>query len=210
MALTMTGGSFSGNLQMNVPVTPPSKKRITQFASWDSANKANRIILSNDNLTMATSGTTPEPMVGATATNFAATGRYYWEVVLDTRYAGIGIATRSWDLNSGSEGHYTYYAYTGNLEPLDINVGPEYDEKSRIGFALDMNKKSLWIALNGSWLDDGEPVSGRNPILEGFEGEWAPAAWLESFNTEAQITANFGQNPFADVVPYSFISGFGV
>jgi hypothetical protein len=82
--------------------------------------------------------------------------------------------------------------------------GPAMVEQNAvISTALDATQRKIWFAVNGEWLEGGDPAEGANPSLTMFDtvGPLYPAAGVACGHVAVRISANFGRNPFVYAPP---------
>jgi hypothetical protein len=150
-------------------------------------------------------------------------GKYYWEVKVPGKCAlvGVGVAQpsmpgfvqsdkytypgfdeRSWAL--GDFGYGSALFHSG----LSSEFGDGMLEGGLIGVALDASQGLLWFAVNGQWLEGGDPERGLQPaaVLSPNLKPIVPVIGvLPSCNLEVEIHANFGSVPFMFTRPPSFV-----
>jgi hypothetical protein len=110
--------------------------------------------------------------------------------VATTFYRGVGAAGRGFYIGSGS-------ADTG---PANFSLNDV------IMMAIDVDTMKMWVGINGTWYNSGDPAGGTNPV-----GTWTAAIgesvapWYGLFTSTSE-TFNFGQRPFAHTIPTGFNS----
>ena len=110
--------------------------------------------------------------------------------VATTFYRGIGAAGHGFRIGSSA----TDSAVT-NFSLNDV-----------IMMAIDVDTMKMWVGINGTWYNSGDPAGGTNPV-----GTWTDAIgqsvapWYGLFTSTSE-TFNFGQRPFAYTIPTGFNS----
>jgi len=178
--------------------------------TWNPADKAAEIILSNGDLTATHdgSGGSYDYRVVRATDPLPSGGKHYWEVIMDApgRWAGCGLMQGSSSLTtyigdtSGDYGADTSgYLYPGGQNLSSFSAG------DRFCWAVDVDAGKLWVRRNNdpwAWQNgNGDPASGTHPYWTGamaglYPGFYAP-------NGE-QGTAAFSADSFAYPVPSGF------
>jgi len=124
---------------------------------------------------------------GIRATVGRATGKWYWEVVIDdtygecrcglgtdssSLYGALGVDTKSWAYRPRDGGFYT--------DNVRVKVGESSSPADVIGIAYDAFNSRLWWSKNGEWMLGGDPSMGTNPIFEIDNAELFPMFSLYS------------------------------
>jgi len=150
------------------------------YATWNPSDKFASIMLSNGNLTAAT---TPTPCQ-VRSTISKSSGKWYWEILEETaNYGGYGAA-------SGSASLSTYPGQDANSYGLFDNVSGNI-----IGVALDMDGLILRLYLN-------------NVLQATYTSIPAPMYASVGSNTQATtLTANFGATAFTYSPPAGHNAG---
>ena len=72
------------------------------------------------------------------------------------------------------------------------------------GIAVDVDNQKMFISVNGTWLNSGNPASGTGASFTGRDfSDYAPLASLNSSDAQT-ITLNTGQRPFASTAPSGY------
>lgn len=178
--------------------------------SWDPANKAASINLTNSNLTATASS--PPNVVGVRSIASASSGKKYWEfsVLANGGSIQVGIAMSTWDYTTSSVGSGTGVGLSGGGTVFGTGGnGTHYAVGDRCCFALDISAKLLWcrnIDIGPLWNQDGsaDPATGVGGL--DVSAYTAPFFAAASFNTSADsLTVNFGATAYAATRP----SGYG-
>lgn len=110
--------------------------------------------------------------------------------VATTFYRGVGAAGHGFVIGSGStDSSVTNFALD------DV-----------IMMAIDVDSMKMWVGINGTWYNSGDPAGDSNPV-----GTWTDAIgqsvapWYGLYTSTSE-TFNFGQRPFAHTIPTGFNS----
>ena len=137
-------------------------------------------------------------------------GKWYWEILLaDKGQFVMGFITVDTFTNQKSQPHNTtgsYLVYTDTS-----NNGQKVEENSFIslsnfnagdgdiiGFALDRDNRKLWVSLNGTFINSGNPAGDSNPVFDSGDitattGEFRPI--IGTYGGQAvKMTLNAGQD----------------
>jgi hypothetical protein len=179
------------------------------YATWNPDDKSTRWDLSNGDLT-ASKNQAGNAIVRSTVG--VASGKWYWEVHLDTNSNPIaqafGIATIDQVLSAGILGGSSgdSWAYYGNgvkkYGGSTTSWGTGTTEGDTCMVALNMDSGKIWFGEGGTWFESGNPAAGTGEAFSGI-AETVYAAIYDS-TSDAVQTANFGASSFA----YSPPSGF--
>ena len=134
-----------------------------------------------------------------TATFGMTTGKWYWEVEIQTSNAprlgiwkldgtqhtptDLGNNINSWAILNNSSRTY-HNGSTASYGTFDLGAGDV------IGFAYDADAGKLWVSEDGSFL--GDPVAGTSPAFSGITGTIVPAMGGGSGSMISKW--NFGQD----------------
>ena len=162
---------------------------------------------SNGNNTVVTGSST----TGSKATFVINTGKFYWEVKVISKTAGIdeylvgivgseSVATNNF-VGQGSDG-YGYYGASGAMynNAASSSYGASYTAGDILGIALDCTNSKLYIHKNGTYQASGNPTAGSGgltivaPSATGLGGYY-PSATLWNTNS-ATFSYNFGNGYF--------------
>ena len=162
---------------------------------------------SNGNNTVVTGSST----TGSKATFVINTGKFYWEVKVISKTAGIdeylvgivgseSVATNNF-VGQGSDG-YGYYGASGAMynNAASSSYGASYTAGDILGVALDCTNSKLYISKNGAYQASGNPTAGSGgltivaPSATGLGGYY-PSATLWNTNS-ATFSYNFGNGYF--------------
>jgi len=165
------------------------------YATWNPADKGANVTLSNGNLT--TTNTTTASIVRSTIGK--SSGKWYWEVTVNSTYGHAGIANATESLNTyvGSDANgWAYNSLNGLLYTNGTTSGTNATWSTVgdvIGFALDLDAGTLKFYKNGTL---------QPSYFSGIPGGTYYAAI--GTNSAGTNTANFGATPFAYPAPTGF------
>jgi len=160
-----------------------------------------------------------------TSTLGASSGKYYWEVKIDSSGSGkdfVGIADKvagatDFTPYSGNNKMRSYYGSTGVsvVGSTGTAFGATFGTGDIIGVAMDLDNHKIYYSKNGAWQGSGNPTTGANGLAidtspaSGFY--YAQAANIH--NTASTFKTNFGNGYFGtDAVSSagSNASGIGI
>jgi hypothetical protein len=181
--------------------------------------------LSNGNLTLTEASSLGTYIGFAEGTTSYSTGKYYFEVRLQTgstkRVIAVGLISPATQADHYLTGHLGNssgaYKYQWSLEAASPNLltfhngsNTNYGSYTRadndvIGVAIDFDAKKLWFAYNNVWVGSGDPASGTNPTWSGTDLS-TPTSLYPAVTSAASgvVTAAFLASDFT----YSAPSGF--
>ena len=176
------------------------------FATLNPQAKHTKYTLSNGNLRFDATQNNWNGYVGAT--HGFRTGKWYWETRVNVThdYHIIGVMNSEL-VNHDVADAYAYgmtYQYDGRFYEEDGNTSsfsngnPTANAAGDIvSFAIDMDAKKMWVAVNGTWIGGGNPSTGSSPNFNSTHGFTDGPYYTPVFISYAtsSITANFGQNP---------------
>lgn len=153
-----------------------------------------------------------------TNTNVPQTGKWYWEVDMQTAgYDALcGVSHNSW---AGGSGPYTQGGGTNYVYPIDASwinppAGAPYMADGTCGIAVDMDNDKMWVSINGQWFFGGNPVTGANALNRLTGNGWSlkGKSFVPAVGNLSPIGApsntigsfNFGQRPFSYGPPTGF------
>ncbi len=139
-------------------------------------------------------------------------GKYYWEITIDTQgspgQSYIGIVDQDQISTGGSRGW-------GTSQIAAIrNVGSFYGDGSTgtavtfaagdiLGFALDADNNKLWISKNGTYVNSGNPAGGTGHAFSGLSFS-AYLFIVSDSNTGNKYILNAGQRAYNTAAPTGF------
>ncbi len=154
-------------------IVPPDGTSIT----WNASDKHASITLTGGDLTAT--GTALFELVRS-ATGKSA-GQWYFEVTVGTAvtFGTTGIAkaatsTSTWvGGDADSYGIGPVHTYTnGSSNSTDQTVL----DGSVVGVAVDLDAGYIWWAVDGAWINGGDPAAGTSPRYTGLSGTYFPAS----------------------------------
>ena len=163
------------------------------FCTWNPLDNGSTV-LSQGNLKFVNSSGNSD-----TGNTFAIphTGKWYFEhrlTVVDAYYAGF--LSRGYTATAGSYSGFTAYQikfdgqwYNGS----DFeSYASSFSNGDILGWAIDCDNGKIYVSVNGTFANSGNPVNGTNPA-DTFS---ATADWkfITYGNSGSQFDANFGQN----------------
>ena len=151
-----------------------------------------------------------------------SSGKWYWEVAIDFQSppgtSCVGIVDRP-------GGHDAYVGYSANVTGAQgwgwANTGTIYhtsgitndggtlstynfDGTNILGFALDMDNGRLYVSLNGTYENSGDPELETGYCASGMSGTYYFAGSQLSANSKWIGTVNTGQRAFANSAPTGY------
>ena len=157
-AYSLAGGIATSPTQPTDPGTNPEPAVPTQ---WDAATAGTNLTLSNNNLTVTTTGNAGNSI----RSNTAIAGKNYWEITVESssgiggQLYGISLGSLSPTQAPGSEGSgYSFYPYNskiysnGNGAAGGSNYASSATSGDIIGIAFDSNNGTLEFFKNGASL----------------------------------------------------------
>lgn len=169
------------------------------------------------------------PNIGGRPSISVTEGRWYWEVSVtdfNSTHGSMGLVVRadmSWSGNAhilderdgtyllsgdnrikfgnGPDGVNNSYALSGGSMP-------EWTGDDLIGIALDMDKRALWVSVNGIWLNgatDAEVLAGdiTNATVTNLPADITPMAAIHGASSHSGVF-NFGATAFGNHVPEGY------
>ena len=130
--------------------------------------------------------------------------KWYWECLWSSGsygYFGIGMpgsVSQNGAMNTVYANARQYSMSNGNF--LDGSSDSSYGSGGSTGdifqFAMDRDNEKVWIGVNGTWENSGDPVTGANPACSNLtSGEpFLPIAGDGSSAHENNFQYNFGQD----------------
>ena len=159
----------------------------------------------------------------ATGTFGITSGKWYWEVVMNSNEPEIGIAHFKMPLSNksvsvagdgqialivtGADGNSNFLRVNGSTTSgsgISGQSGP-----GTIGIALDMDNKKIWFTnTSGNYFNSGNPVTGNNPAVD-FSSTGHYPAGVTPFvslyqGANIQTSVNFGQYSFSYTQPEGY------
>jgi len=176
------------------------------FATFNPIARGSKYGLVDGNLSFTNSAGNWDGFIGTT--HGFRTGKWYWEsrVNVSTSYHILGIMDNEikphnisnsyfYGMTYQSDGRF-YAENNGNGNNFSTSNTPAQTVGDIVRFAVDMDAKKMWIGINGTWLNSGNPSTGANANWNssvGFtDGHYYTPVFISY--SSAGMTANFGQN----------------
>ena len=184
----------------------PTINNSTTFATWDPV-QSNGTYTITSGLNLVNGPTANNQTINATiggSITGKSSNKWYWEITAVSGFGtGIGVTSGvassfSGNLGSQSNGYAlfnfnSWYA-AGALTFFYFSLGIAAGDV--IGVALNAGANTITFYENGTQATPDGTLTGSN---------WLPAV---SNNSNGQVKANFGQNPFAYTPPVGYQHGF--
>jgi len=127
-------------------------------------------------------------------------GKWYWEV-RQSGTGGFGKVGVRQDNSLTSSNTYTagateVYLFNGNKQQGSTSTDTSYYGSSMnadgniFGIAIDMDAGKIWVALNNTYGNSGNPANGTNAMFDNLSDPQSPS--FSSYNMSS--TFNFGQD----------------
>jgi hypothetical protein len=181
--------------------------------TWNPADIAAGMVLSNGNLTASNTGN----FTGVRAAKGWNAGKYYFEFTVTAMTSGyVGLAKSTYDLTSGGTSGAVGVNGSGSVDVNGVTTGVGIGSVSGslLGIAIDITGNLVWFRSGaaGSWNATSgtanNPVTGVGGIsLSAIAGTLFP--WFEAvFAPSQSVTANFGDSAFSGAVPSGYTAGW--
>jgi len=176
------------------------------FATFDAADGHSDIVLSGGNLIVDSTSAYGHNRAIKASTS-VSTGKYYWEVKIangainGSRSIGIIDATHSLtgstDYLGGLSNAIALDASQGTVRSSDTPIaylGTSLSVGDVVGVVVDMDAQKLWFSVNGSYVNNGDPETGANPVDTASLGFTWPASIAPAASTQStrELHFNFG------------------
>lgn len=164
--------------------------------TWDSADKTAGMTLSESNLRW-TGSASPNDYVRA---NISISGKVYWEIECMTSTDGIsGIKRAAQSISDANQ--IIGYRRGGTGQVINTvtgasaiaSTGTGYSAGDILMFAMDTAAALLWIGLNGTWANSGDPAAGTGAAASSLGANtYEPHGWSSnSSSSSARIVPTF-------------------
>lgn len=191
--------SYGQQYPMPIGVGAVSTPSVTT-TTWDPAQKAASITLSNGNLTATQTSGGWNGTKGLSSLA-KASGKWYFEVTIVSNTSNliiVGVANSGASLTGfcGSDVNgWGYYGGNGQIFTGGGNFpgGSTFTNGDVIGVWIDATLKRAWFAKNNAVILSGNPATNTNPSFTGLTGSLMP---MISINSAGSIIANFGAVAF--------------
>ncbi len=188
-------------------VTSGASIEVDLSTTWNAADKASPITLSNGGLTFTTDASGHQGVRGTAGHN---SGKRYFEVTCNQTgpFGGFGISNAGASLTIflGSTIDAAVYYDDGNAYYGGSALGAAgaYAASDVLSVAVDIDADRVWFAKNGSF--SGDPVAGTGGIsVPGIGAPVYPIGGTYAGGVAIQ-TANFGASAFSYSPPTGFAS----
>ena len=127
------------------------------------------------------------------------TGKYYYEMEVQTGSSysfGMKSTLRLGSGTSGNEGRYTYYGYDGKKQDSSSggsSYGASYGAGDTVAILYDSDSGEVYFYKNGA--SQGLAFTGVNTT------DYQPFVYLDNYGTAPIVHFNFGQRPFKYTLP---------
>ncbi len=178
--------------------------------TWNPVDAGASTILSDGNLVASSVGATS----GVRGTRFRSSGKYYFEVVLNTvagatnspgigvAAAGVSFANTGILIGGGANGATAYLATTAFTDAgagaVDMLV--PYNANDTWGVAVDITAGKIWWCRGSTYTNSGDPVAGTNNVNSFTAGTPVTPVVLGP----GVVTARFAKNHFIANFPPGF------
>ena len=159
----------------------------------------------------------------ATGTFGVTSGKWYWEIVMNSNEPEVGIAHFKMPLSNksvsvpadgqialivtGADSNSNFLRVNGSTTSgsgISGQSGP-----GTIGIALDMDNKKIWFTnTSGNYFNSGNPVTGNNPAVDFSSTGHFPAGVTPFVSlyqgADIQTSVNFGQYSFSYTQPEGY------
>jgi hypothetical protein len=182
-------------------------------ATWNPLDKGGNIVLSNGNLSAST---TAGSWQGFRATVGKSSGKWYWEIdITGANYVNTGVATSAASVGGypgqddyGCGWDRTWLQRTASSIFSRNASSPPNPGGGTISVALDMDNGEIYMALNGTWLFSGNPVTRQQPAFT-FTPGGITLYPMVGLTQAGAVTAYFGASDFTYTVPDGYNSVYG-
>ncbi|HVI59326.1 MAG TPA: hypothetical protein VM619_10735 [Luteimonas sp.] len=183
----------------------------TVYATWNPADKATEITLSNGNRTAEVDGLG----IRTARATIAMSGKQYFEASFAPNGdgVGIGLARSAADLfvylgsDSAGYGHYlpSNDVYRGGS--VAYNGATNSTSPVTVGIAFDAATLEMWVIVEGGsgFEGGGDPAAGTSPTLTLAAGTYYPAC--TPYTGASAVTINAGQAAFSLWTPSGGFTG---
>jgi hypothetical protein len=195
-----------------LPSSSNSWTALTVYSTWNPAD-TQIYTLSNGNLTI----TGASGNGGSRSTFNASTGKYYWEITMNTWVSssdGPGIMLTTASFGNAAQPGGCAVTLSGQFwvnGSTAGSMGVGFSSGNTVGIAVDFTNKLIWFRLtpSGNWNGSGtaNPATGTGGVsFSTLSGNFA--AWISNLTNAPEVaTANFGASTFSGAVPSGFAAG---
>jgi len=185
---------FKGTVTSEVP-----SSTLVDNVVLDKFIKLPEIVVSNNDLTATVSKNNAYVDYAVRTTVGRSDGKWYWEVIMNSVYqyskdrCGISLVTASINQSIGDTVYSWGFAPTTGkfyYNGVCISTVDPCFPGDIIGIALDMFNGNVWFSKNGTWMLNGDPSLGVNPVFTDIKGVVYPSISLysnEFYDSSADI-----------------------
>ena len=174
------------------------------YATLNPLAKGASATLSNGNLDIS-SGAAWDSTYGTIG---VTSGKWYWEQTMTTHqytYTGIDYNINTTDYPGNTASSWAYLSSDNriyNSGTAGPTVEPMPSGGGIIGFALDLDNRTLFFSINGVFANSANPATNSNPPISNLPigKTWFPV--VDTYN--ASTVMNFGQRAFAYTAPSGY------
>lgn len=149
----------------------------TRYSEWSFINKHASITLSNDRTTSLIETSMPVSVDGIVKSVVKRSSyKKYVELKITALNANdecsVGIARNSSSngiFNDRTDDTWELFSNGNSYHAGSSLTASPYEEGDVIGIAIDVEGGMLWWAINGVWLDGGDPENGLNPFYTNLD-----------------------------------------
>lgn len=150
----------------------------SRYSEWSWINKNSNIALSNDRITSLINPTQTSVDGIVKSVISRSTYKKYVELKIDSldvsNNCSVGIAKSNATLNDlvgRTFNTWELFADGNSVHRGVSSATAPYQEGDVIGIAIDIEAGKLWWAINGVWLNGGDPENGLNPFYTNLDIE---------------------------------------
>lgn len=147
-------------------------------------------------------------------------GKYYWEMNAGLNFGSnqaFGAALLS-DPGTGltTDGKVCLWKQDGTLHDGNASITitttgvTDWEDEDVLMFAIDLDAGKMWIGLNGTWFNSGDPAAGTNPQFSGLPltGIWCAKGIILSGANDAILGGSgTGSGAHTYAAPAGFTDG---
>jgi hypothetical protein len=209
---------FKGGGGFGTPgFTSPAASGGSGTTTFDPANTAAQIVLSNGNLT-ATINNQGASYFNTRSIASHATGKFYWELTIvaieasgqtDLGFGNASAGVLGFDSNDSAGGFDNGTALAINSAFGATITSAGWTVTNVVSIAIDLGGQLVWYRVNsGNWNNSGaaNPATGTGGVsFSAITGPYYAAISIKSDAAgNTQITANFGATSYATSAPAGF------
>ena len=158
----------------------------------------------------------------------AASGKWYWEIkqittvdasnpiqygIADTEdspptHSSLNNALIAYSDNDAQKSIKKFAAGTESTVTATMGSFTSISANDIINFAFDADTAKLWVGINGTWLNSGDPAAGSNEVASTNAGNFFTPC-LEHAGVTYTIESNFGNAPYSISSGNADANGYG-